>query len=130
MLRAPAHVTVNTRVTSRIGVAVLCCLCSADCGGDSSSTGPTGATRVEPVYTITGQVTDGASGFGGGYGLSLPVTVQALDQAYLGKSVMADVSGTYRIGGISKGNLTLAASAYGYQTTTKTVAVIGDTRVD
>jgi hypothetical protein len=79
---------------------------------------------------VTGIVTDGASGFGGGFGLSLPVTVRAIDPVNMGRSTMADVSGTYRLYGISGGNLTLSASAYGYETTTKTVVVSGDTRVD
>jgi Carboxypeptidase regulatory-like domain len=92
--------------------------------------GPTGATRVAPVYTVTGAVTDGASGFGGGSGLSLPVKVQATDAAHVGRSTTTNSSGGYRMEGIDGGNLTLTVSAYGYETTTKTVNVTGDTRVD
>ena len=91
---------------------------------------PTSPTPATPLYWVTGRVTDGASGFGSGNGLSLPVKVEAIDAAHFGKSVTADVSGSYVMKDVVGGSLTLSASAYGYQTTTKTVIVTRNTEVD
>jgi hypothetical protein len=61
--------------------------------------------------------------------LSIPVKVEAIDAAHFGKSVTADVSGTL-MKDVAAGSLTLSTSAYGYQTTTKTVSVTRNTEVD
>lgn len=115
--------------TGRIVSAAVCCL-AAGCGGDSRTAAPTSATRVGPVYTVLGRVTDGAAGFGGGFGLSLPFVVQAIDPAHAGRSAITRSSGEYFLEGLAAGSVTISASAEGYETTMTTLALTGNTRVD
>ncbi len=77
------------------------------------------------TYTITGTVTDGASG-----GVLPNIDVQAVDSAGHALSAKTGSAGTYTIGGLSAGAVTVTASAVSYQTTALTVPLASDTRVD
>jgi Carboxypeptidase regulatory-like domain/Fibronectin type III domain len=77
------------------------------------------------TFTLNGTVTDGTSG------AVLPNSVvQVSEGLNAGKSATADSTGTYTIGGLVPGAFTLSASAVGYQTTARQIAVSADTGID
>jgi hypothetical protein len=78
-----------------------------------------------PTYTITGTVTDGTSG-----GVLPNIDVQATDSAGQTLATKTGSAGTYTIGGLVAGTVTLTASAVGYQALTRSVTLTSDTRVD
>jgi hypothetical protein len=77
------------------------------------------------TFTIAGSVTDGTSG-----GVLPGIQVQITDGENLGKSAQTDATGAYSLAGIAGGSMTLAASAVSYQTTSRSITVNADTRVD
>jgi hypothetical protein len=102
-------------------------------GADISATyqNVTGRARVTivrpvlPTSTISGAVTDGTSG-----GILPNVDVQATDSAGKTVSTKTGSAGTYTIGGLAAGTVSLTASAVSYRATTLTVALTADERVD
>jgi len=58
------------------------------------------------------------------------INVQIIDSASTATSTLTDGAGNYSISGIPAGPATLTASAVSYQTTTTTVTVSSNTRVD
>jgi hypothetical protein len=80
---------------------------------------------IRATYAVSGLVTDGTSG-----GVLPNINVQIVDSASAAKSTLTDGAGNYSMSGISAGPATLTASAVSYQTTTRTIEVSPDTRVD
>jgi carboxypeptidase family protein/Big-like domain-containing protein len=102
-------------------------------GADISATyqNVTGRARVTtvrpvvPTYTISGAVTDGTSG-----GILPNIDIQATDSAGKTLSTKTGSAGTYTIGGLAAGTVSLTASAVSYRATTLTVALTADERAD
>jgi hypothetical protein len=98
---------------------------------DKGNTGmASGSTNVPPLpspsqATVTGTVTDATYG-----GVVPNITVKATDAAHAGKVATTNSMGSYSMTGVATGDLTLSASASGYQTSTKTATVTGDTQID
>jgi hypothetical protein len=97
-------------------------------GGDAdisaSYQGVPGQVRISigrTTFTVSGNVTDGSS-----KGALPNVLINLSD----GKSARTDANGGYSMSGVSAGTVTVTASATGYDTTTRSVAVSSDTRVD
>jgi hypothetical protein len=78
-----------------------------------------------PLFAVSGRVTDGTSG-----GVLPNILVQIVDGLNAGWSVFTDTGGNYTLTGVAAGTFTLSASQVSYQTTTVSVAVHADTRVD
>jgi hypothetical protein len=77
------------------------------------------------VYVVSGTITDGTSG-----GILPNISVQIVDGANAGASTKTSGTGTYSLTGISAGTFAVSVSATSYVTTTKTVTVAADTRLD
>jgi hypothetical protein len=83
------------------------------------------ARAAPPTFTLSGTITDGSSG------AMLPnVSVQITGGANHGRSTRTDATGTYRLDGLSAGTVTLTMSAVTYITTTESVGLTQDTRLD
>jgi len=96
----------------------------------SPTTTPTSSTTTTSTsgstgFTVSGTVTDGTSG-----GVLPGIAVRITDGVNSGKSATTGSAGTYAIPSVTAGTMTLSASAMGYITTTKSVVVAADTRVD
>lgn len=82
--------------------------------------------RATPLtYTITGTVTDGTS-----HGVLPNITILSFDSADVTKTTLTDGNGNYSIAGVASGVVAVTASAISYQTTTQSVTLNGNTRVD
>jgi len=77
------------------------------------------------TFTISGVVTDGTSG-----GVLPNIAVQILDGVNAGKAARTDGTGAYAMSDVTAGTLTLSASAVSYQTSTSSVVVSSNMRVD
>lgn len=77
------------------------------------------------AFTLSGIVNDATSG-----GILPNITIQVTDSAGTVRSAVTGSTGAFSIGGLSIGPASLTASAVSYQTTTRTVAITADTRVD
>ena len=77
------------------------------------------------TFTLSGAVTDGTSG-----GVLPGVTVQVVDAGGTTQSARTDSTGAYSIGGVASGTATVTASAVSYQTTSQSVSVSGNARLD
>jgi hypothetical protein len=98
----------------RLVVLLLVSLAMAGCGGSDTapSTTPPPTTAPPPsqtLYTLTGQVTVGASN----QGIS-GATVTVADGVNAGKSATTDGSGRYTLGGLTFAGFSVSASAQGY----------------
>jgi len=80
---------------------------------------------VPTIFTVRGTVTDGTSG-----GALPNIQITITDGQNVGKFGRTDNAGTYLIGGVVAGTMTLSASASGYQTSTKSATVSTDTVLD
>jgi hypothetical protein len=79
-------------------------------------------TRPAPSsFAVAGTVTDGTSG-----GVLPGISIGSSD----GKSTTTGSTGKYSITGVAAGNITVTASASGYQTTSKAAIVSSDTQLD
>jgi len=77
------------------------------------------------TFTLSGTVTDGFSA-----GVLPNITVQIDDGENAGKSARTDAAGAYAIPALSAGVMKVTASASSYQTTSQSVVVGADTRMD
>ena len=80
---------------------------------------------VTSTYTLSGAVTDGTSG-----GLLPNIGIEVSDTVGNAKSATTSNVGAYVVTGLSAGSFTTTASATGYQTTSRAVAVSADARLD
>jgi hypothetical protein len=78
-----------------------------------------------PTLTLTGTLTDGTS-----HGILPDITIQIVSGANAGRSTITDGGGNYAMSGLSAGTFTLSVFAVSYLTTTQSVALSGNTRVD
>ena len=83
------------------------------------------AVTLPDSFTLTGTLTDGTS-----HGILPNITVQIISGTNAGKSAVTDSSGNYTMSGLSAGTFTLSVSAASYQTTTQTVTLTANARVD
>jgi Carboxypeptidase regulatory-like domain/Protein of unknown function (DUF3761) len=81
---------------------------------------PTPAT-----FAVTGTVTDGTSG-----GVLPGISIQIVDGINAGTSTKTDTGGSYSLSNIATGSFMLSASNPGYVTSTKSVSLTGNARVD
>ena len=83
------------------------------------------ASQAVATFTVSGSVSDGTSG-----GMLPNITIQITDSGGVSRSAVTGSTGAFSIGGLPAGSATLTASAVSYQTTTRTLAIAADTRVD
>jgi hypothetical protein len=82
-------------------------------------------SAVIATYTVTGTATDGTSG-----GALPNIDIQASDSAGKTLSTKTGSAGTYTIGGLAGGTVSVTAAATSYESATQTVALSSDRRVD
>jgi len=90
-----------------------------------SQTGRIRAAVAAFTLTLSGVITDGTSG-----GVLPGINVRITSGSNAGASAKTDGAGTYAIGGLAPGALTLSASAASYDTVEKSVTISGNTRLD
>jgi len=117
---AVATVTSGGAVT---GVSVGDAVITATYSGISGNA-PVSLTRSTPIV-VSGVVTDGFSG-----GILPNILVHAVDSANVTKEVRTDASGSYAVGELAAGTLTVSFSGSSYITVTKTITALADARVD
>ena len=121
----------NTAVASTNSSGVVSGLAPGEADITATYQNASGKTHVAvtgaatPAYTITGTVTDGTSG-----GVLPNIDVQATDSAGKNLATKTGSAGTYTIGGLAAGTVTLTASGVSYQAMTRSVTLTSDTRVD
>jgi hypothetical protein len=86
----------------------------------STSTSST-TTSVGPTFTLTGQITDRATGRNLG-----SAVVEVTTGANAGKSTTSDPNGRYELTGLVAGTLTVRVTVSGYGTQTSTVSLTGN----
>jgi hypothetical protein len=77
------------------------------------------------TFALSGTVKDSTSG-----GVLPNIEIQATDSAGKTQSTRTGSTGTYAIGGVSAGTVSMAASAVSYESTALSVALTSDQRVD
>jgi hypothetical protein len=82
-------------------------------------------STVVPTHTLSGTVTDGTTG-----GILPNIDIQATDSAGKTLSTRTGSAGTYSIGGLAAGTITVTAAATSYESATQTVTLSADLRVD
>jgi len=80
---------------------------------------------VPQMFTVSGVITDGFSG-----GILPNITIDIVDGVAVKQTTHTGVDGGYSIGNVSGGNITVTASAVGYQTTTRGASLGASARVD
>ena len=88
--------------------AVACCACGKANGG-TTPTSPSAPPAPAPLLSITGAVTDQQSGRG-----IASATLTVTDGPDLNKTARTNSSGTYTLGGLQPGTITLSVTAAGY----------------
>ena len=83
------------------------------------------AAGASATVRLTGLVTDGSSG-----GILPNILVQITDGANAGASAHTDTTGTYTIAGLMPGSATVSLSAVSYVSTTKSVTLSSNARLD
>lgn len=127
-------ITDSTNGTAGATSIVLSATFTDDNTHTGSISGTANVTRGTPAppapapvttFTLTGTVTDGTS-----HGILPNVTVQIASGANAGRSAVTDGSGNYSMAGLSAGTFTLSIGATSYQTTTQSVTLSANVRVD
>jgi len=130
----PANATVSTRELETVDAnpAHTCALSvRATVTFNSGTAGAGTATAVAAVpppprtYTLTGVVSDAATGRA-----IEGATVTVLDGPDAGKSSVTTAAGNYSIPGLNTGSLTIQAKANAYDTSSVSVTLAEDTRLD
>lgn len=107
----------------RLGLAILLALSVGGCGGDSptspSGSTPTPNTPTQTLYAITGRVALGSTG---GQAIS-GATVTINDGPNAGKSAVTDGNGRYTISGLAFAGMSGTASAPGYASLSRGIAL-------
>jgi hypothetical protein len=90
-----------------------------------SVAGRTRLTVASQTFSLTGLVTDATSG-----GVLPNINIVIASGPSVGASTKTDASGAYTIAGVLAGAATVTASAAGYEAQTKSVTVVGNSRLD
>jgi murein DD-endopeptidase MepM/ murein hydrolase activator NlpD len=106
---------------TRSAVALIVVATAVSCGRDGARAGPTASSAPSLIGTITSLGTRG--GVAG-------ASVQFTDGSNAGKSAVSDMTGHYRIDGLTPGGAGVKVTASLFEDQTQTVTVAGSTTLD
>ena len=118
----------NTAIATVNNAGVVTGVASGDVDISATYQAVAGRTRVTvnaATYSISGNVTDAASG-----GVLPNINMQITSGPSTGLATKTDAAGAYTLSGVLAGSATVSASAVSYETQAKTVTVVGNTKLD